>query len=160
MLVAWIALVTSSIHARPVVMAGVIGGITAVESTVPAIRAPSIVLPHDAVSAGIWVAATSCVTGSIGASRLCGAIIDVMNVPTAVEALNPADVSAGLANIARKSVKYRVTSAAVPAPAAQPTVAKIASHTACTSASRLVRSFCRLGGKLGQAVTNSLKNFS
>src|SRR6516225_8083969 len=161
MLVARMALVTSSTSASPLVMGGVIGGITAVDSTLPAIRAPSmvfphpagsagtlaavialvsadpamvtpagiapevsllaasvavvmalvstapsIVLPHDAVSAGIWVAATSCVTGSIGASRLCGAIIDVMNVPTAVEALNPADVSAGLANIARNSLKY------------------------------------------------------
>src|SRR6516162_3897239 len=170
MLVARMALVTSSISASPLVMGGVIVGITAVDSTLPAIRAPSMVFPHPAgsagtlaaeiadvsadpaivtpapiapdvsavaanvadvsapdtipaatvptnrepsivfpqpaVSAGIWVAATNSVTGSIGASRLCGAIIDVMNVPTAVEALNPADVSAGLANIARKSVKY------------------------------------------------------
>src|SRR6516165_8012753 len=48
------ALVTSSISARPLVMGGVIGGITAVDSTLPAIRAPSTVFPHDEVRAGIW----------------------------------------------------------------------------------------------------------
>src|SRR6516164_6479674 len=53
-LVAWMALVTSSISARPLVMGGVIGGITAVDSTLPAIRAPSTVFPHDEVRAGIW----------------------------------------------------------------------------------------------------------
>src|SRR6516165_9244340 len=169
MLVARIALVTSSISASPLVMGGVIVGITAVESTVPAIRAPSIVFPHPAgsagtlaavialvsadpamvtpagiapdvsavaanvadvsapdtipaatvptnreasivfpqpaVSAGMWVAATNCVTGSIGASRLCGVIMVVMKLPTAVEALKVPPVSVGLSNIANRSVK-------------------------------------------------------
>src|SRR6516225_4325635 len=62
MLVARIALVTSSISASPLVMGGVIVGITLVDSTVPAISAPSMVLPHPAGSAGTLAAVIALVS--------------------------------------------------------------------------------------------------
>src|SRR6516165_1362218 len=98
-------------------------------ATVPTNREPSIVFPQPAGSAGMLVGLISSVDGFIGASRLCGATMAVMKLPTAVAALNAPPVSAGLSNIANRSVKYWLTSVTVPDPAAKPTVSKMASIT-------------------------------
>src|SRR6516225_26059 len=86
------ALVTSSINARPVVMAGVIGGITDVESTLPAIRAPSTVFPHPAGSAGTLAAVMALVNAEPAI------VADVSAPETRLAATEPAQalVSAGI----------------------------------------------------------------